>query len=321
MKFNSGLNVQVPQTRETDFYPGCLEKGLRSERALYSTLATMFIEGVSTRKVTKVLETMCGLSVSSTQVSRCVQKLDEQLIAWRDRPLGEFCYVIPDARYETVRYGGHAKELAIIWAIGVTKDGRKEVLGMTVSLSEAEVHWRAFFTSLSKRGLTGVKYIVSDDHKGLKKALKSVFPGVSWQRCQFHLAQNAQGYISKKHRKAEIAQDIRDICHSPDLQSAQNQLNRFTQKWEVSEPKLVEWADQNIPQGFAVFALPKPLHIKFRTSNLIERFNQELKRRSKLVRIFPNEDSCLRLLSAVALEFHEDWLSERRLFSTNDLTF
>jgi len=315
------INVQVPQTRGTDFYPECLEKGLRSERALYATLATMFIEGVATRKVTRVLETMCGLSVSSTQVSRCVKKLDEELIAWRDRPLGEFCYVIPDARYETVRYGGHAKELAIIWAIGVTKDGRKEVLGMTVSLSEAEVHWRAFFTSLSKRGLTGVEYIVSDNHQGLKNALKSIFPGVSWQRCQFHLAQNVQGYISKKYHKHEIAQDIRDIFHSPDYQSAKNRLTLFVQKWEKSEPKLVEWADQNIPQGFTVFNLPKSLHKKFRTSNLIERFNQELKRRSRLVRIFPNEPSCLRLLSAVALEFHEDWLSQRRFFSSHDLTF
>jgi putative transposase len=313
------LKVRVPQTREIDFYPGCLEKGLRSERALYATLASMYIEGVSTRKLTKVLETMCGLSVSSTQVSRCTAKLDEHLTAWRNRPLGSFRYIIADARYETVRYGGHAKDLAIIWAIGVTQEGQKEVLGMTVSLSEAEVHWRDFFIILCKRGLTGVNYIVSDDHQGLRKALKSVFPGTSWQRCQFHLAQNAQAYISKKHRRPEIAQDIRDISQSPDLHSAHAQLNRFIQKWEKSEPKLVSWAEQNIPQGFAVFSLPKSLHKKFRTSNLIERFNQELKRRSKLIRIFPNEESCLRLLSAVALEFHEDWLSKRRFFSTDDL--
>lgn len=314
------LHVDIPQTRETNFYPSCLEKGLRSERALYATLATMYIEGVSTRKVTKVLETMCGLSVSSSQVSRCVATLDEHLTAWRNRPLGAFSYIIADARYETVRYGGHAKELAIIWAIGVTKEGKKEVLGMTVSLSEAEVHWRDFFMSLSKRGLTGVRYIVSDSHKGLTNALKSVFPGVAWQRCQFHLSQNAQAHISKTYRKAEIAQDIRDICRSPDLRSAQAQLRYFIEKWEASEPKLVEWADENIPQSFAVFSLPKPLHKSLRTSNLIERFNQELKRRSKLVRIFPNEESCLRLLSAVALEFHEDWLAQRRLFNTHDLT-
>ena len=315
------LEVQVPQTRETDFYPSCLEKGLRSERALYATFATMYIEGVSTRKVTKILEIMCGLSVSSAQVSRCVKQLDSQLLSWRNRSLGNFKYMMADARYETVRYDGQSKSLAVIWAIGITEDGKKEVLGMTVSLSEAEVHWRNFFTSLSKRGLAGVEYIVSDDHKGLKKALKSVFPGISWQRCQFHLAQNAQAYISKKYRKTEIAQDIRDVFQSPDLHSAQHQLQRFIQKWEKDEPKLIEWADQNIPQGFAVFSLPKSIHKKFRTSNLIERYNQELKRRSKNIRIFPNEESCLRLLSALALEFHEDWISSRRCFSADALAY
>lgn len=233
------LNVRVPQTRETDFYPECLEKGLRSERALYATLATMYIEGVSTRKVTKILEKMCGISVSSSQVSRCTARLDEQLRAWRDRPLGEFKYIIPDARYETVRYNVHAKNLAIIWAIGITKEGKKEVLGITVSLSEAEVHWRDFFTSLCARGLIGVNYVVSDDHVGLKKALKAVFPSVTWQRCQFHLGQNAQGYIAKKHHKPKVAQDIRDIGQAPDLHAAQHQLKRFIEKWEVSEPKLV----------------------------------------------------------------------------------
>lgn len=189
-----------------------------------------------------------------------------------------------------------------------------------MSLSEAEVHWRDFFQSLCKRGLTGVEYIVSDDHKGLKNALKSVFHGVTWQRCQFHLAQNAQAHVAKQQHKPEVAQDIKDICQAPDLQAAQNQLMRFNEKWNKIDPKLVEWADENITQSFAVFSLPKPLHKKLRTSNLIERFNQEIKRRSKLVRIFPNEDSCLRLMSALVLEFHEDFLSKRRLFSSNDLT-
>ena len=209
------------------------------------------------------------------QVPRCVAQLDDHLTAWVNRPLGAFSYIIADARYETVRYGGHAKELAIIWAICVTKEGQKEVLGMTVRLSEAD--WRDFFMSLSKRGLTGVEYIVSDSHKGLTNALKFVFPCISSQRCQFHLSQNPQA-----------------------------QLRYFIQKLEVSEPKLVAWADENTPQNFDVFSLSKKLHKSFRTSNLIECFNQELKRRSNLVRNFPNEESCLCLLSAVAFEFHED---------------
>ena len=225
------LSVQIPQTRTTEFYPSCLEKGLRSERALLCTFSEMYIQGVSTRKVTKVLEEMCGLQVSSTQVSRCTKKLDEALNEWRSRPLGEFAYLIVDARYETVRYGGQVRKLAVIWAIGMTRDGRREVLGMSVSLSEAEVHWRTFFKDLVKRGLSGVTYIVSDDHHGLKNALQSTFPGVMWNRCHTHLARNTQSYVARKSNKSGVASDIRDVLQSPDLQTAQFLLNRFSEKW------------------------------------------------------------------------------------------
>jgi len=314
------LSVDIPQTRTTEFYPSCLEKGLRSERALLCTFSEMYIQGVSTRKVTNVLEEMCGLQVSSTQVSRCTKKLDDALNEFRSRPLGEFAYLIVDARYETVRYGGQVRKLAVIWAIGMTRDGRREVLGMSVSLSEAEVHWRTFFKDLVKRGLYGVTYIVSDDHDGLKNALQTTFPGVMWNRCHTHLARNAQSYVARKSNKANVASDIRDILQSPDLQTAQFLLNRFSEKWKDTEPKLVEWSESNIPEGFNVFNLPKPLHKKLRSSNLIERMNQELKRRSNVVGVFPNEGACLRLLSAVALEIHEGWLAGRRYFSEEVLT-
>ena len=314
------LSVDIPQTRSSDFYPSCLEKGLRSERALLCTFSEMYIQGVSTRKVTKVLEEMCGLQVSSTHVSRCTKALDEALKEWRSRPLGEFSYLIIDARYENVRYGGQVKKLAIIWAIGVTRDGKREVLGMSVSLSEAEIHWRAFLKGLAQRGLSGVTYIVADDHDGLKNALQTTFSGVMWNRCHTHLARNAQGYVSRKSNKAAVASDIRDILQAPDFQTAQFLLDRFSTVWNDSEPRLVEWAESNIPEGFNVFNLPKPLHKKLRTSNLIERMNQELKRRSNVVGVFPNEASCLRLLSAVALEIHENWLTGRRFFSEDILT-
>ncbi|MFC1617558.1 IS256 family transposase [Candidatus Margulisiibacteriota bacterium] len=313
------LSLQVPQTRATEFYPACLEKGLRSERALMSAMAEMYIQGVSNKKVTKVLETMCGLQVSSAQVSRCVQKLDKELEIWRNRPLDPFAYVIFDARYENVRYAGAVKKLAVIWAIGITFDGRREILGMTVSLSEAEVYWRDFMKSLTARGLSGIKYVVSDDHSGLKAALQTVFPGVIWNRCHTHLARNAQSYVSRRANKVDVASDIRDILQAPDQESAQFHLDRFVKLWEKKEPKLVEWAEDNIPEGFNVFNLPKHLRKQLRTSNLIERMNQELKRRSRVVRIFPNEAACLRLLSAVALEIHEDWLTGRR-YLANDLT-
>jgi|TARA_Y100000310_G_C20597812_1_gene771409 transposase-like protein len=313
------LALEIPQTRTTDFYPSCLEKGLRSERALNCTMAEMYIQGVSTRKVTKILTTMCGLEVSSTQVSRCAQQLDESLEAWRNRPLDAFSYVILDARYEDVRYGGSVRKLAVIWGIGITKEGRREILGMSVSLSESEIHWRTFLKSLTARGLSGVHYIVSDDHQGLKSALQTVFPGVMWNRCHTHLARNAQGYVSRKTHKADVASDIRDILQAPDQQTAHYLLDRFTKSWQKKEPKLVEWAGLNIPEGFNVFNLPKGIQKKLRTSNLIERLNQELKRRSRVVRIFPNEAACLRLLSAVALEIHEDWLTGRRFFSEDIL--
>lgn len=316
VKTRSGeLSLLIPQTRTTDFYPSCLEKGLRSERALKNTMAEMYIQGVSNKKVTKVLEEMCGLQVSSSHVSRCVQELDPALETWRNRPLDSFSYVILDARYENVRYGGIVKKLAILWAIGIAFDGKREVLGISVSLSEAEVHWRDFLKNLTSRGLSGVTYVVSDDHSGLKAALQTTLPGVMWNRCHTHLARNAQGYVSRKIHKANVASDIRDILQAPDQDVATYLLDRFAKNWKKNEPKLVEWAQLNIPEGFNVFNLPKPLRKKLRTSNLIERMNQELKRRSRVVRIFPNESSCLRLLSAVALEIHEDWSTGRRYFS------
>ncbi len=233
--------------------------------------------------------------------------------------MDSFAYIIFDARYENVRYAGSVKKLAVIWAIGVTSDGKREVLGISVSLSEAEVHWRNFMKSLTARGLSGVKYIVSDDHNGLTSALQTVFPGVLWNRCHTHLARNAQSYVSRKVNKANVASDIRDILQAPDRHTAKYLLDRFSKLWQEKEPKLVEWAEINIPEGFNVFCLPRNIRKKFRTSNLIERMNQELKRRSRVVRIFPNEAACLRLLSAVTLEIHEDWSTGRRYFSDDSL--
>ncbi len=190
---------------------------------------------------------------------------------------------------------------------------------MTVSLSEAEVHWRDFLKSLVKRGLSGVTYIVSDDHQGLKSALQTVFSGVIWNRCHTHLARNAQSYVRRIEHKSNVASDLRDILQAPDRQVADYLLDRFVTHWQKKEPKLVEWAQNNIPEGFNVFALPKSLRKKFRTTNLIERMNRELKRRSRVVGIFPNEDACLRLLSAVAMEIHEDWLTGRRYFASENI--
>jgi transposase-like protein len=309
------LELTVPQTRNGGFYPSVIQKGLRSERALLTTIAEMYIQGVSTRKVTKILEELCGCQISSAQVSRIVQSLDEDLEAWRNRPLGHFSHLMVDARYEKVRYGHEIRDCAVLWGIGIREDGQREVLGVSVAFSEAEIHWREFFSSLVSRGLLGVSYIVSDDHVGLTNALKSVFPGAAWNRCHTHLARNVQDHVSKSRNKDRVAQDIRTILQSTDLETAQFLLNRFADRWINLEPKLVHWAQINIPQGFQVLSLDPKLRRSLRTSNLIERFNREIKRRSRVVRIFPNMDSCLRLVSAVLIEFNDDWSTGRRLFS------
>ncbi len=275
------LSLRVPQTRNSEFYPSAIEKGLRSERALFGAIAEMYIQGVSTRKVSAILEKLCGCQISSTQVSRITQLLDDDLKKWRDRPLGAFPQIIVDARYESVRYGGVVRDLAVIWAIGIREDGKREILGITVSLSDAEIHWREFFKSLVDRGLHGVSYIVSDDHSGLKAALKTVFPNVAWNRCHTHLARNAQDHVCRKDHKDEVAQDVRDVLTASSLQSANALLNEFMKTWQEKEPKLAAWAELNISEGFAAFELPKHHRRHLRTTNLIERMNQELKRRSR----------------------------------------
>lgn len=309
------VELTVPQTRNGGFYPSVIQKGVRSERALLTTIAEMYIQGVSTRKVTKILEELCGCQVSSSQVSRIVQSLDVELEAWRNRPLGHFSYLMVDARYEKVRYGHEIRDCAVLWAIGIRSDGQREILGVDVALSEAEIYWREFFLSLVARKLIGVSYIVSDDHAGLTGALNSVFPGVAWNRCHTHLARNTQDHVSKAANKVPVAQDVRAILHASDLETAQFLLNRFADRWASLEPKLVHWAQINIPQGFQVLALDHVYRRSLRSSNLIERFNREIKRRSRVVRIFPNTDSCLRLVSAILIEFNDDWSTGRRLFS------
>ena len=174
------LDLQIPQVREGDYYPSFLEKGLRSDRALKATLAEMYIKGVSTRAVSDIIEKMCGFQVTSTEVSRATKLLDDEFECWRNRSLGSYEYLFLDARYENVRHGGQSLDLAVLVASGINKEGKREVLGVSVKLTEAEIHWRDFLESLQKRGLTGIKLIISDAHTGLEEARKAVFPSVPW---------------------------------------------------------------------------------------------------------------------------------------------
>lgn len=312
------IEFRVPQVRDgVDFYPSALEKGVRSEQALLLALAEMYVQGVSTRKVTKIVEELCGHSVSSTQVSTCAAKLDEGLQSWRERPLHACPYLILDARYEKVRQGGQLLDCAVLIAIGIDHSGKRSVLGVSVALSEAEVHWRTFLSSLQSRGLHGLTFIVSDAHAGLGAARAAVFPSVPWQRCQFHLQQNAQAYVPRLDLRSKVAADIRAIFHCPDLPSANARLKDTVLAYASSAPKLALWMEENLPQGFAVFSLPESHQKRLRTSNSIERVNQEIKRRTRVASLFPNEASLLRLVSALLAEISDEWITGKTYLNMN----
>lgn len=301
------LTLSIPQTRDVEFYPTDLERGERSEKALKLAVAEMYVQGVSTRKVAAITQELCGFDVSSTDVSRAAKLLDEELERWRNRPLGQTPYLILDARYEKIRHGGSVVDCAVLIAIGVTPNGKRSVLGVSVSLSEAEVHWRAFLTSLQERGLHGVELIVSDDHSGLKAARTARFTGVPWQRCQFHLGQNAMHYVPQQAMRSEVADDLRTVFNAPDRPTADRFLAGLVEKYQATAPKLADWLEQNVPEGLTVFVLPAGHRRKLRTTNSLERLNKEIKRRTRVATLFPNEASLLRLVSAVLIETSEDW--------------
>jgi transposase-like protein len=301
------ITFDVPQVREGGFYPEALEKGLRSERALTMTLAEMYIQGVSTRKVTTILERLCGTSVSSTQVSKAIASLDHTLEAWRQRPLCECPYVVLDARYEKVRQDGQVRDAAILMACGIDLNGRRHLLGASASLGEHEIHWRTFLESLLARGLRGVQLITSDDHTGLKAARMAVFGGVPWQRCQFHLQQNASAYVPRRFMLSEVAADIRAIFNAPDRLSAELFLQKAIEKYLRSASKLAAWLEANIPEGLTVFSFPAAHRRLIRTTNGLERISREVHRRTRVVGIFPNEAACLRLVSAILMVIDDAW--------------
>ena len=303
------ITFSIPQVREGGFYPEALEKGLRSERALLVALAEMYVQGVSTRKVKAVTEQLCGVAMSSTQVSHAATLLDVDLEKWRSRPLGEYIYLFLDAYYEQVREAGQVRDLAVLSAVGVNRDGKREILGVSVSLSEHEMHWRTFLESLKARGLGGVQLITSDDHAGLRTARLAVFGGIPWQRCQFHLQQNAQAYVPRKDMQAEVAEDIRTIFNAPDRTTADTYLAKTVEKYQKTASRLAEWMAANLPEGLTIFSFPVAHRILIRTNNVVERLHREVRRRTRVVSIFPNPASCLRLVSAVLNEISDEWLT------------
>jgi transposase-like protein len=306
------LELAVPQTRGVPFYPSALERGTRSERALKLAVAEMYLQGVSTRKVTAVMEQLCGREVTSMQVSRAMKALDDELAKWRERPLGETPYVQLDARYEKVRVNGTVVSCSLLIAQGITPDGHRTILGTSVSLSEAEVHWREFLASLQARGLHGVQLVTSDDHAGLRAALTARLPGVKWQRCQFHLAKNLLDHLPPNVPQEEASADLRAVFNAPNRAEADRLLGLMVSKYASVAKKLAAWLEANVPEGLTVFDFPAEHRRRLRTNNGLERLNREIKRRTRVASIFPNEGSLLRLATAVLMEIDDEWQTEKR---------
>jgi transposase-like protein len=306
------LHLAVPQVRGAKFYPQALERGTRSEKALLAALAEMYVQGVSTAKVTKITEELCGCEVSSSDVSRATALLDEEFERWRNRPLGEVKYLILDARYEKVRQAGSVVDCAVLVAIGVDAEGRRSILGVSVAISGAEAHWREFFKALLARGLHGVELISSDAHAGLKEARRACFAGVPWQRCQFHLMHNALAHVPRQDMKSAVMDDLHGVFESADEHAAAEQLRRVVAKYQKPAPKLAAWLEENVPESLAVFRLPPAHRKRLRTTNMLERLNREIKRRTRVATLFPNEASLLRLVTGVLMEISEEWETTKR---------
>jgi len=304
------LELDVPQIRGSDapFNTSLLEKGSRSDRALKAAISSMYIQGVSTRRVTKVMGELCGFDVSSTQVSKLTATLDAEFKRWRERPLPDISRLFVDATYYKVRIDGNVRDCATLIAIGIRRDnGKRIILGVSCALSEAEVHWRNFLTSLKERGIGIPESVTSDAHEGLRAALRATFNSSPWQRCQFHLQQNAQAYVPTRDLKQKVAEDIRRIFNAEDRAHADAKLAQFVEAYETTAPALATWAESNIPEGLTVFSFPEASRRRLRTSNMCETLNSQIKRRTRVVGLFPNESSLLRLVTGVLVEISEEW--------------
>ena len=304
------LALNVPQVRGSSepFQSSLFEKGSRTDRALKVAIAEMYLQGVSTRRVTTVMEKLCGMEVTSCQVSRLTAELDVQFEQWRTRPLPEIAFLILDATYIKVRVDGAVRDCAVFSAIGIRRsDGKRMALGVSAAISEAEPHWRAFLNTLKDRGIGIPDLVTSDAHEGLKAALRATLPSTPWQRCQFHLQQNAQAYVPQLAMRASVAADIRSVFNSQDLAHAGERLAQLVVKYEKSAGALSKWMETAIPQGLTVMLLAEPLRKRLRTSNMCENLNRQLKRRTRVAGLFPNENSVLRLVTAILMETSEEW--------------
>lgn len=315
------LTLRVPRDREGRFSTELFERYQRSEKALVLALQESYLQGVSTRKVRRITEKLCGVEFSKDQVSRAAQALDEELATWRSRPLEKgYPYLIADARYEYVREDGQVESEGVLTIQGIDQDGYREILGVAVAPVEEEATWNEAFADLLARGLeaSSVRCITSDEHNGLRAAMRRYLPQAGWQRCQTHYQRNAAGKVPRKARQ-EVHGGLRDVFDAPDGELARQRAERLIGAWRTRFPELVVWMEETIDQPLVVFSLPAEHRKRLRTTNGLERYHQEARRRSRVVRIFPSRASCLRLSSALAMEQSEDWLTGHRYLDMRSL--
>lgn len=311
------LELRVPQDRQGRFSTEVFERYQRSEKALVATLAEMYIQGVSTRKVKAITEELCGHQFSASAVSSIVSRLDAQLKEFTERPLEEaFPYLILDARYEKVREGGAIRSQAVHIAIGIDWEGRRQVLAIELSNRESVNTWKDFLKSLRQRGLHGVEFVVSDDHQGLRKAIAEIIPEAIWQRCYVHFLRNAIDYLPRK-ADDDCLKELRWLYDRRNIQEARKDLAVWLNRWQDKYPKLCGWVEENIEESFSFYQLPLGHHKHMKSTNMLERLNEEIKRRTRVVRIFPNQESCLRLIRALGAETHENWIEAHRYLDMN----
>jgi putative transposase len=311
------LELRVPQDRLGRFSTEVFERYQRSEKALVSALAEMYVQGVSTRKVKAITEELCGHSFSASAVSGVVKQLDEQLSQFAQRRLEEaFAYVILDARYEKVRESGSIRSRAVLVAIGIDWEGRRQVLGVELANRESASSWKDFLLTLRQRGLQGVELVVSDDHAGLRKAIAEVLPEAVWQRCYVHFLRNALDHLPRKGDD-DCLRELRWLYDRRDVNEARKDLAGWLKRWQDKYAKLCAWVEDNIGETLSYYSLPHGHHKHLKSTNMLERLNEEIKRRTRVVRIFPNEQSCLRLIRALAVETHENWIEAHRYLDMN----
>lgn len=306
------IELRVPRDRSGEFSTSLFERFQRSEKALVSALAEMYVQGVSTRKVKAITEELCGHSFSASVISTINKGLDETLTKFARRRLtDDYPYLILDARYEKVREEGVIQSQAVLIAIGINWEGKREVLGVELANRESQTSWRDFLMSLKQRGLSGVEFAVTDDHAGLKKAVAEILPQAAWQRCYVHFLRNALDYLPRK-ADDDCLQELRWLYDRRNIAEAQRDLANWLSRWAKKYPKLTDWVEENIGSTLTFYRLPRLHHRHMKSTNMIERLNEELRRRTRVVRIFPNVASCLRLTRALCAETHEAWLEDNR---------